>query len=279
MEARKSGQRAGAKAGLYPVPVSTDLELTQGAVSPLVSLSDGGVVFEGGGGLSWQAIEKIDKDRNGCYWVEDGEATKIKAFSEQFNRAYSLMPTARAPTLLVAGFSMHRIKGIDPHEDTLRKSGELRPKGAVVLDTCTGLGYTAIEAARTAAKVTTIELDPVVLEIAKMNPWSAELFEAENIEQIVGDACEAIANFEDGAFTRIMHDPPTVSLGGGLYSGAFYAELHRVLRPRGRIFHYVGNLESASGRRTVKGVIDRLRRAGFKNVSPRPEAFGVVGSK
>ena len=38
-----------------------------------------------------------------------------------------------------------------------------------MLDVCTGLGYTAIAAARTAEHVVTIELDPTVLEVARRN--------------------------------------------------------------------------------------------------------------
>ena len=62
------------------------------------------------------------------------------------------MPTSGAPTLLIAGFPMHRIKNIDPHRDTLNKIKAARPSGQV-LDTSMGLGYTAIQAARTSDHV------------------------------------------------------------------------------------------------------------------------------
>jgi predicted methyltransferase len=57
-----------------------------------------------------------------------------------------------------------------------------------VLDTATGLGYTAIEAAKTAAHVTTIELDPTALEVARCNPWSQALFDNPKIMQRIGDS-------------------------------------------------------------------------------------------
>jgi hypothetical protein len=171
---------------------------------------------------------------------------------------------------------MHRIKGTDPHQDTLKKmraAGSLRGR---VLDTCTGLGYTAIEAARTAEHVTTIELDPTTLEIARHNPWSRALFEHPHIEQVMGNACEKILTFEDGCFSRIIHDPPTFQLAGELYSGAFYRELYRVLKSNGRLFHYIGSLDSKSGHGVARGVVRRLGEAGFRRVVKKPEAFGVV---
>jgi predicted methyltransferase len=146
----------------------------------------------------------------------------------------------------------------------------------VVLDTATGLGYTAIEAARTAERVITIELDPAGLEIARQNPWSRALFDNPRIEQIVGDAFEEVRCLPDLLFSRVIHDPPALSLAGELYSGAFYRELHRVLRRNGRLFHYIGDPESASGRNTTRGVLRRLQEAGFTRVARRPEAFGVV---
>ena len=70
----------------------------------------------------------------------------------------------------------------------------IAPLSGRVLDTCTGLGYTAIEAAKTAEQVITIELDPTALEVARLNPWSRELFENPRIQQIVGDAFDEIAS-------------------------------------------------------------------------------------
>ena len=55
---------------------------------------------------------------------------------------------------------MHRIKGTDPIRDTKEKLKALGPVSGRVLDTATGLGYTAIEAAKTADHVLTLELDP-----------------------------------------------------------------------------------------------------------------------
>src|SRR5262249_12373838 len=105
---------------------------------------------------------------------------------------------------------------------------------------------------------------------------SRALFAHHGITQIVGDAFEEVAQFADGAFTCVLHDPPTLSLAGDLYSTAFYRQLHRVLRSGGRLFHYVGDPQSALGKRTTVGVIRRLGEAGFQRVERRPDAFGVV---
>jgi predicted methyltransferase len=180
---------------------------------------------------------------------------------------------------LVAGLPMHRIKDTDPWADSQAKIATLAPVSGRSLDTATGLGYTAILAARIAEEVVTIELDPAALEIAAMNPWSRELFTQANIRQLVGDAVEILPTLEDGGFTRILHDPPMITIAGDLYGEAFYRELWRVLRRGGRLFHYIGDPESASGRRTTAGVIRRLQSAGFSRVMRRPEAFGVLAQK
>jgi predicted methyltransferase len=171
---------------------------------------------------------------------------------------------------------MHRIKDTDPHADTLEKIRAIRPVVGQVLDTATGLGYTAIEAAKTAAHVTTIELDPAALEVCRQNPWSQGLFENPKITQLVGDSFEVVLELTNSAFTRIIHDPPVFALAGDLYSGEFYRELHRLLRNNGRLFHYVGDPESKSGRSTTAGVMRRLEQAGFREVRRAPRAFGVT---
>ncbi len=69
------------------------------------------------------------------------------------------------------------------------------------------------------------------------------------------------------------------SLAGDLYSGEFYRDLYRLLKRRGRLFHYIGDLESRSGRNVVKGVVRRLGEAGFARIVRKPGAFGVVAYK
>jgi predicted methyltransferase len=256
---------------------STSLDL--GVTRAAVSLERDRAVFPDGQWLPWDSLEEISRSETGCYLVEDDQVEKIQRFSEFLGRAYSLMPTDGAPTLLVSGIPMHRIKGTEPHRDTLTKIRAVSPVTGRVLDTCTGLGYTAIEAAKTAEQVVTIELDPTVLEVARLNPWSRALFEHPRIEQVVGDAFDEIAQFEDESFSRIIHDPPMFSLAGDLYSAEAYRHFYRILKPKGRMFHYIGDLSSRSGRNVAKGVVRRLQEVGFSRIVRRPEAFGLVAYK
>ena len=181
--------------------------------------------------------------------------------------------------MLIAGFTMHRIIDTDPMQDTLQKVATIAPIIGTVLDTATGLGYTAIEAARTAQHVVTIELDPGAQQIASLNPWSQELFHNPKIEQVMGDAFEVVPTFADAYFDRIIHDPPVLSLAGELYSGVFYQQLFRILKRGGRLFHYIGDLNSKSSGTVSKGVVRRLQEAGFTRVVRKSEAYGVVAYK
>jgi predicted methyltransferase len=243
------------------------------AIEPDISVLSGDV------SLPWQALEEIAEDRNACFLVEDDEVSRIQSFSERTSLFYSLLPTQSAPTLMVSGIAMHRIKDTNPWLDSQSKIQAIDRVSGQVLDTCTGLGYTAILAARNASSVVTVELDPVVLELARLNPWSGELFNNPKIRQIVGDVVEEIQDFADDSYSCVIHDPPTIGLAGDLYSGAFYRDLHRVLRPRGKLFHYTGDPSSKLGRNTARGVAHRLREVGFSRVKPRDEAFGLVGFK
>ena len=253
--------------------------LTLGLSQVTLTLEDGGVQLPEQGLLPWSTLELIAANDSACFQIEDGTAHKIQYFSETLNRAYTLYPTRSAPTMLISGLPMHRIKGTDPRQDTLAKIKTIAPVAGNVLDTAMGLGYTAIEAARTAEAVTTIELDPTVLDVCRLNPWSQDLFENDRITRHIGDSFDVVETLENGAFQRVIHDPPMFSLAGHLYSEDFYRELYRVLTSRGRIFHYIGDLQSRSGAGVARGVRQRLVSAGFKRVVDRPRAFGVAAYK
>ncbi|HEX6291121.1 MAG TPA: hypothetical protein VFZ66_18195 [Herpetosiphonaceae bacterium] len=263
------------QAGSTGAAISPDLGLT----TVDVGLDAAGARFPGGALLTWDDAETILGAENKCFVLAGDTIDEIRIFSEHTHWVRSLMPTTGAPTMLVSGTPMHRIKGIDPHADTLRKIKTIAPMMGRVLDTATGLGYTAIEAAKTASEVVTIELDPAGLEIARYNPWSRALFTDRKIVQMIGDAFDVVQTFESESFARIIHDPPMFSLAGHLYGGEFYRYLFRVLKRKGRLFHYIGDLESTSGRNIVRGVLRRLQEAGFTRVTRHPEAFGVVATK
>jgi predicted methyltransferase len=267
IEARKSGQSV--------VTVSLDLNLTESEVR----LQPEYALFPTGESLDWKSIEEIRGNETACYYVEDNAPKAIKGFSEFSGRVYGLMPTASAPTMLISGIPMHRIKDTNPHQDTINKIKAIAPLKGEVLDTTTGLGYTAIEAAKTARHVVTIEIDPMAQEIARFNPWSGALFKNPKITQVIGDAFDEIHRFDAESFSVIIHDPPMFSLAGDLYSLAFYQQAFRVLKRNGRIFHYIGDPESKTGARVTKGVMHRLQEAGFARVTRAARAFGVVAYK
>jgi predicted methyltransferase len=261
--------------GLPFVEVSLDLGLSH----VQISLSECGVELPDGHIVNWETIKLIDKSTSGCYQIFDGLTQKIQIFSEQTGLLYSLMPTESAPTMLISGLPMHRIKDTNPYQDTVSKVANLEPVIGNVLDTATGLGYTSIQCATTAEKVITIELEPAAIEIARINPWSRELFNNPTIEQIIGDSLIIIEGFADEHFHRILHDPPTSQLAGDLYSQSFYKQLFRVLRPGGKLFHYIGDLNSRSGSSVATGATNRLRSSGFSRVERRPQSFGLLAYK
>jgi uncharacterized protein len=267
LEARKRGQ----------VVVETSLDL--GISKSSVTLSAEGVSFATGERLDWPNVEKISQSKVNCYSISAQGMQSVQVFSQATNRLCSLMPTRGAPTMLIAGFVMHRIKEIDPWQHAQRMIAALAPVSGFVLDTATGLGYTAILAAREASGVTTIELDPGVQAIAQLNPWSQELFANPKITQVMGDAYRVVPSFADESFSRIMHDPPTFKLAGELYSGAFYRELYRILKRGGRLFHYIGDPNSKASSGVTRGVVRRLQEAGFSRVVRRAEAYGVLAYK
>ncbi|HSB66243.1 MAG TPA: hypothetical protein VLD65_06665 [Anaerolineales bacterium] len=261
--------------GMDAVELSLDLGLSQ--VQLPITLE--GLGLPEGYCLKWEDVEDIAQARSSCFAIVKGSKHPIQFYSELTERVFSLYPTQRAPTMLISGIPMHRIKGTDPHADTLEKIRAIKPVVGQVLDTATGLGYTAIEATRTAQHVTTIELDPATLRVCQLNPWSQGLFDNPKITQVVGDSYEVVAGLEPGSFTRVIHDPPAFNLAGDLYSGDYYQELFRIMRNHSQLFHYVGDPESKSGRSITAGVIRRLEQVGFRQVRRVPRAFGVVAVK
>lgn len=254
---------------------SLDLGLTEVGLT----IQEEGVLLPSGDLLRWEILKKVSNTENSCFIMHDHELEKITYFSEHTNRVYGLMPTSAAPTLLVSGIPMHRIKDTTPNLDTLEKINTIKPIHGHILDTSMGLGYTAIEAANNADQVTTIEVEPVVEEISSINPWSRDLFVDSKIRRMIGDSCMLLPEFEDGTFSAIIHDPPVLSLAGELYGFEYYQQLYRVLHSNGKLFHYIGDPHSHSGRNVTRGVIERLYRAGFNNVRRQPRAYGVVAYK
>ncbi len=213
------------------------------------------------------------------YVLSGNDLIPIKFYDEVLRRFYKLRALGIdiAPTLEINGIHMHRIEGIDPWSDAVIKVRSLgRIVGGKVLDIGTGLGYTAINSLRKGAReVLSIEVDENVLRIASLNPWSKEL---EHVKIVLGDASKVLTYLSDNEFTHVIHDPPRYELAGELYSLEFYKELYRVLRSGGKLFHYVGKPKQRRAR-ILKGVKERLLRAGFVNVIWVEEALGFRAVK
>lgn len=226
-------------------------------------------------------IEEFKKalDEEAVYAVLNASLVKVaKTCGEHY---YKLKPVApnTAPTIEIDGIHMHRILNVTPWEDSRIKVKLLSiRKGCRVLDTCTGLGYTAIWALKMGAgEVLTVEKDVSVLEIACFNPWSRRL-EDNKVTIIVEDALKVVKRLAGESFDRIMHDPPRLSLAGELYGLEFYRELYRVLKPRGILVHYTGQPGHKSGKNIMAGVKNRLEKTGFM-VKKAPKALAVIAYK
>jgi hypothetical protein len=179
---------------------------------------------------------------------------------------YKLMATGSAPTLEISGIKMHRTVGCCPYAQAESIVRTVVRPGDRVLDTCGGLGYTAIWAARLGAlRVVSVERDLDVLEIARLNPWSEDYFFDSRIDVLAQDVTEYLRSEPAGSFDAAVHDPPHISRAGELYGREFYFEMSRVLKSAGRLYHYVGEPYSRRGQKDIhRGVAERLQAAGFE---------------
>ena len=102
-----------------------------------------------------------------------------------------------------------------------------------------------------------------VLWLRAMNPWSPSAGGALVLEQ--ADVAARITTLADESVDAVLHDPPRFGIAGELYSQAFYDQLARVLRRRGRMFHYTGAPNRlTTGRDVPSEVARRLQRSGFR---------------
>jgi len=198
---------------------------------------------------------------------------------------------AGAPTLILGGFTMHRVSGenMNPMIDTSEKiSGLEINENSIVLDTCMGLGYTAIAAAKkivgmrriAAGHLTTVEIDDASVDMAKINPWSAGLFDGTlPVKVLRGNVCDLVVDMPPASVDTIIHDPPARAIcSTDLYGLEFYKQLRRILKPKGTLFHYIGNPESKESGSLYPGVVNRLQSAGFELPTNYKVAFGVIAN-
>ncbi len=222
---------------------------------------------------------EVCKDRTIYHW--SGESFQpVARFTTSLIK---LVPTQWGPpTFEIDGIKMLPTARVSPYADAERKVGLIQPQGKVVLDTCGGLGYFAAWCLQgKALQVQSYEKNPDVIWLRSLNPWSPDHAGSADKGSALtlsnGDIVEQIVALPDQSVDAALHDPPRFGIAGELYSQAFYDQLSRVLRPRGRLFHYTGAPNKLTSRRDVPSeVATRLQRAGF---ATEMNGDGVVAVK
>lgn len=200
------------------------------------------------------------KERTIYYW--DGET--FEPVSRYQGSLIKLVPTDwGAPTFEIDGIKMLPSAQLSPYEDAQRKVALIQPAGKQILDTCGGLGYFAAWCLQgNAQRIVSFEKNPDVIWLRSHNPWSPQA--GGRFELINDDSSKRIGELPDASFDAILHDPPRFGIAGELYSQMFYDQLARVLKRKGRLFHYTGTPNKlTSGRDVPNEVAKRLRNAGF----------------
>jgi predicted methyltransferase len=200
------------------------------------------------------------KDRTIYHWT--GEA--FEPVARYTDSLIKLVPTQWGPpTFEIDGIKMLPTAQVSPYADAERKVALIQPRGKTILDTCGGLGYFAAWCVQGgAAQVRSFEKNPDVLWLRSLNPWSPAAGGALILVQ--GDITQEIAALPDASVDAILHDPPRFGIAGELYAQVFYDHLARVLKRKGKLFHYTGSPNKlTSGRDVPREVLKRLRLAGF----------------
>ena len=244
--------RVAARAGHSKLECSLDL----GRSTSMVDLNSAGWYWRG----EFFAFPESCKERTIYHWV-DGAFEPVARFTTSLVK---LVPTKYGPpTFEIDGIKMLPTAKVSPYDDARHKVELVRPRGKVILDTCGGLGYFAAWClAHHARQVLSYEINPDVIWLRSMNPWSPP--QGAGFTLAHADVAEAIRLLPDRSVDAVLHDPPRFGIAGGLYSQAFYDQLARVLKPKGSLFHYTGTPNKlTTGRDVPAEVAKRLRRAGF----------------
>jgi hypothetical protein len=200
------------------------------------------------------------KDRTIYHWT--GEA--FQPVQRYTTSLIKLVPTQWGPpTFEIDGIKMLPTAHVSPYADAERKVGLIQPQGKVILDTCGGLGYFATWCLQgRARRVLSFEKNADVIWLRSLNPWSPNVGGALTLTH--GDIAQEIVALPAGSVDAVLHDPPRFGIAGEIYSQVFYDQLARVLKHKGRLFHYTGTPNKlTSGRDVPNEVVKRLRRAGF----------------
>ena len=252
------------------VTLSCDLNLSE----VTLCITGNELILDDESVITLKQLERIRKTRTRIYLHDGSELRPLEIRHEDYTK---LVPTQTAPYLETSGVKLHISKGICPFESAGRMAESVVKKGFLVLDTCSGLGYSALRSARLGARQTvTVEISANILQLRSENPWSFALYNDDSIIQKHKDITSFIKTCDAESYDAIIHDPPRFSLAGELYGDSFYRELKRVLKKRGVLFHYTGNPYTVKqGNSFVSGVTKRLYEAGFKKVIQEKKLMGV----
>ena len=244
--------RAAVHAGASSVECSLDLDRSTTTIEVDVA------------GWTWQGRRfpwlEACKDGTIYYWV--GET--FQPLARFTTSLIKLVPTEWGPpTFEIDGIKMLPTAQVSPYADAERKVGLIQPRGKVILDTCGGLGYFAAWClVGQARQVLSYEKNPDVIWLRSLNPWSPGIGGGLTLTQ--GDIAEQIVLLSNASVDAVLHDPPRFGIAGELYSQVFYDHLARVIKRKGRLFHYTGAPNKlTSGRDVPNEVAKRLRHAGF----------------
>ena len=244
--------RAAVRAGVSSVECSLDLERSR----TTVEVSAAGWTWRGER-FPWLAS---CKDGTIYHWIDDS----FQPAARYATSLIKLVPTEWGPpTFQIDGIKMLPTAQVSPYADAERKVALVQPRGKVILDTCGGLGYFAAWCLQGQAKhVLSYEKSRDVIWLRSLNPWSPATGDGLTLTE--GDITGEIAKLPDASVDAILHDPPRFGIAGELYSQAFYGQLARVLKRKGRLFHYTGAPNKrSSGRDVPNEVAKRLQHAGF----------------
>ncbi len=215
-------------------------------------------------GWTWQGRRfpylETCKDRTIYHWTGE-DFQPVQRYTSSLIK---LVPTKWGPpTFEIDGIKMLPTAKVSPYADAERKVGLIQPRGKTILDTCGGLGYFAAWCLQGGARqILSFEKNADVIWLRGLNPWSPQAGGALTLTH--GDITQEIVKLPDGSVDAILHDPPRFGIAGELYSQAFYDQLARVLRRKGRLFHYTGSPNKlTSGRDVPREVLKRLRNSGF----------------
>ena len=260
--------------GAQSIGLSLDLNLSE----KIWQIEADRLILDNDNFIDMKKLESISSFKNKIFIFQNNDLIPIEVRSDGY---YKLVPTDGAPTLEINGIKMHRSKDIDPLTDAKLKTQLVVKAEDHVLDTCGGLGYSALFALKAGAKkVVSTEKSLAVIKIRNLNPW-LKISADTRLELIHTDITKEIDRFENGMFNSVIHDPPRfTSATGDLYGKKFYNALFRVMAPHSKLFHYTGSPKKIKEKDNfIKNTMKRLEHSGYKDICFYDNLQGIYAQK